>query len=133
MTKGKKISTMCLHWLSYAKVNEVISFVMETVPLHLLPKYFLINLSFFICLLHISLTAKSKVTLWKQYYIVSQFFFLKRAILGLFFFIFVFSIQLTVNSFFIWTFCDDWISTADLWSWRLPPYQMSHNHCPIID
>ena len=34
------------------------------------------------------------------------------------FFNFVFSIQLTV----------DWIRTADLWCWKRPLYQLSHNH-----
>ena len=38
------------------------------------------------------------------------------------FFIFVFSIQLTVN----------WIRTADLWCRKRPLYQLSHNHfCPF--
>ena len=54
------------------------------------------------------------------------FFFLKKY--GPFpasFFIFVFSIQLTVNNF-----ADDWIRTADLWCRKRPLYQLSHNHCP---
>ena len=36
----------------------------------------------------------------------------ERAILGLFLFIFVFSIQLNIF------FANDWIQTADLWHWR---------------
>ena len=27
-------------------------------------------------------------------------------------------------------FANDWISTADLWYWNLPLYQLSHNHLP---
>ena len=47
----------------------------------------------------------------------------------LFFFILVFSIQLTVNvqNKFL---ADDWIRTADLWNWKRPLYQLSHYHCP---
>ena len=30
-------------------------------------------------------------------------------------------------------FADDWIWTADLWNWKQPLYQLSHNHChPIL-
>ena len=47
-----------------------------------------------------------------------------------FFFIFVFSIQLTVNKCSI-NFADDWIRTADLWYQKRPLYQLSHNHCPV--
>ena len=28
-------------------------------------------------------------------------------------------------------FADVWIQTWDLWSWKHPPYQLSHNHCPF--
>ena len=55
--------------------------------------------------------------------------FQKWAIPGLFFFIFVVSIQLTVNKCSI-NFADHWIRTADLWYWKQPLYQLSHNHCP---
>ena len=51
--------------------------------------------------------------------------FLKWAIPGLFFFIFVFSIQLTVNKCSI-NFADDWIRTANLWYRKRPLYQLSH-------
>ena len=27
-------------------------------------------------------------------------------------------------------FSDDWIRTSDLWNWKWPLYQLSHNHCP---
>ena len=27
-------------------------------------------------------------------------------------------------------FANDWIQTADLWYWKQPLYQLSHNHCP---
>ena len=27
-------------------------------------------------------------------------------------------------------FANDWIQTADLWHWKQPLYQLSHNHCP---
>ena len=30
----------------------------------------------------------------------------------------------------IWQFADDWIRTNDLWFWKRPLYQLSHNHCP---
>ena len=52
----------------------------------------------------------------------------KWAIPGLFFSIFVFSIQLTVNKCSI-NFADDWIRTVDLWYWKGSLYQLSHNHC----
>ena len=42
-----------------------------------------------------------------------------------FFFIFVFSIQLTVNKCSI-NFADDWSRTADLWYRKRPLYQLSH-------
>ena len=29
-------------------------------------------------------------------------------------------------------FADDWIETADLWCWKQPIYQLSHNHCPRL-
>ena len=54
--------------------------------------------------------------------------FLKCAIPGHFSFIFVFSLQLTVNKCSI-KFSDDWIQTVDLWCWKQPSYQLSHNHC----
>ena len=49
-----------------------------------------------------------------------------RAILWLFFFIFVFSIQLIVHV----NFAFDWIRTADPWCWKRPLYQLHHNHWP---
>ena len=52
--------------------------------------------------------------------------FLKRTI---FFFIIVFSIQLTVKMSNI-NFDNEWIRTTDLWCGRRPLYQLSHNHCP---
>ena len=51
--------------------------------------------------------------------------------MGLFFFIFVFLIQLTVkmlNNFFV----DDWIRNVDLWSQKQPLYQLSHTHYPFL-
>ena len=45
-----------------------------------------------------------------------------------FFFIFVFSTQLTVNKCSI-NFDDGLIRTADLWYWKQLLYQLSHNHC----
>ena len=47
---------------------------------------------------------------------------------ALFFFIFVFSIQLTVNKCSI-NFADDWIWTADLWYRKQTLYQLTHFHC----
>ena len=51
------------------------------------------------------------------------------AIRGLFYFIFVFSIQFTVNIVQN-NFADDWIRTAELWSRKRQLYQLRHNHCP---
>ena len=58
------------------------------------------------------------------------FSFQKWAIPGLFFFIFVFSIQLTANKCSILKFANDWIRTTGLWYWKRPLYQLSHNHRP---
>ena len=55
---------------------------------------------------------------------------LKMAIPCLFFFIFVFSIQLTVSKCSIQKFTDDWIQTAAVWCRKQQLYQLSHNHCP---
>ena len=49
--------------------------------------------------------------------------------MDLFFFIFICSIQLTVNIQYNY-FADDWIQTADLWNLKQPLYQLSHHHCP---
>ena len=54
----------------------------------------------------------------------------KCVIYGLFFFIFVFSIQMTVNKCSISKFADDRIRTVDLWCRKRPLYQLSHNQCP---
>ena len=54
--------------------------------------------------------------------------FLNWAIPGLFFFIFVFSIQLIVHT----NFANDWIRTTNLWCWKRPLYQLHHNHFPIF-
>ena len=53
------------------------------------------------------------------------FFFKNGPFPASFIFIFVFSIQLTVNKCSI-NFADDWIQTADLWHWKRPLYQLSH-------
>ena len=45
-------------------------------------------------------------------------------------FIFVFSIQLTVNVQYF--FADDWIRTSDLLNWKRQLCQLRHNHCPSI-
>ena len=53
----------------------------------------------------------------------------------LFFFIFhLFNTQLTVynNCSILINFADDWIRTADLWYWKRPLYQLSHNHFPFL-
>ena len=53
----------------------------------------------------------------------------KWAITGLFFFTFVFSkTRLTINKF-----ADDWNRTGDLWCWKRPLYQLSHNYCPRVE
>ena len=56
--------------------------------------------------------------------------FFKWAVPGLFFFIFVFSIQLTVNKCSI-KFPDDWIRTSDFWYQKQTLYQLTQNHYPI--
>ena len=33
----------------------------------------------------------------------------------------------------IYNVADDRIRTGDLWNWKRPFYQLSHNHCPAID
>ena len=33
---------------------------------------------------------------------------------------------------FIINFANDWIRTSDLWFWKQPLYQLSHNHCQIF-
>ena len=39
----------------------------------------------------------------------------------------LFKFQLTVNVQYNF-FADDWIQTADLWNWKRPLYQLSHNY-----
>ena len=58
------------------------------------------------------------------------FFFKNGPFPASFFFIFIFSIQLTVYKCSI-NFAKDWIPTADLWYWKQPLYQLSHNHCLV--
>ena len=50
---------------------------------------------------------------------------------GLFFFIFFFAIQLTVNICST-NFADDWIWTVNLWYRKRLLYQLRHNHCPFL-
>ena len=71
--------------------------------------------------------AENSARLWRPPRKLS-FFYIKCAI---FFFIFVFSIQLTVNKCSI-NFANDWIWTADLWRWKRPLYQLSHNHAIFL-
>ena len=54
---------------------------------------------------------------------------IKWAIPGLFFFIFVFSTQLTEYIRYK-SIADDWIWTAGLWCRKQKLWQLSHNHCP---
>ena len=51
---------------------------------------------------------------------------------GLFFFIFVFLIHSwqQTNVQYKYFFANDWIRTVDLWNWKQPLFQLSHNHCP---
>ena len=56
---------------------------------------------------------------------IGFFFFLKWAIPDLFFFIFFFSIQLTVN---VQNTMLPMIRTTNLWNLKRPLYQLSHNH-----
>ena len=55
-----------------------------------------------------------------------MFGFFKWAILGLFIFIFVFSIQFLIH-WIVNNIANDWIRTADLWYWKRPLYQLCHN------
>ena len=57
--------------------------------------------------------------------------FFKWATPGLFCFIFVFSLQLTVNKC-TYKFVDGWIQTADLWCRKRWLYQLSHNHPAVL-
>ena len=45
----------------------------------------------------------------------------------------LFNTQLRVNKCSMYSnfFADDWIRTVDLWYWKRPLYQLSHNHCPV--
>ena len=61
---------------------------------------------------------------WQSPYGFCLLFF-KWAIPGIFFFVFAFSIELTVFNII---FANDWIWPADLWNWKQPLYQLSHNH-----
>ena len=56
---------------------------------------------------------------------ISRSFLKKLAIPGLFFLIFVFTIQLTGKNV---QYKNDWIRTEDLWCRKRPLYQLSHNH-----
>ena len=42
------------------------------------------------------------------------------------------SFQYSWQKIFNINFWDDWIRTADLWSWKQLLYQLSHNHCPFF-
>ena len=59
-------------------------------------------------------------------------YFKTWAVPGLFFFIFDFSMQLTVNKCFIYKFADDRMQTAVLWCQKRPLYQLSHNTALFI-
>ena len=48
---------------------------------------------------------------------------------ALFYYFFVFSIQLTLYVQLIF-FAEDWIRTMDIWNWKRPLYQLSPFHCP---
>ena len=56
--------------------------------------------------------------------------FLRWAIPGVFFFIFVFSVFFcTIGRS---NFANDGIQTTDIWCWKRPLYQLSHHHCRPI-
>ena len=59
-------------------------------------------------------------------------FFLKSgwAIPGLFFDLFCLFNTVDSKQMFNKDFADDWIRSADLWYWKQPFYQLSHNHFP---
>ena len=66
-----------------------------------------------------------KSNLW----LAEQSSFFKWPIPSLFFFIFTFSIQLTIGKLmFIIKFAHDWIQTADFWYYKQPLCPLSHNH-----
>ena len=80
-----------------------------------------------------NLRINRNVVVCSQRQSIPMYFFKKWAIPGLFFFIFrLFNTHLIVNkcSIEINNFSDDRIRTADLWYWKLPLYQLSHNCCP---
>ena len=58
-------------------------------------------------------------------------FFQKWAIPGLFFLYFRLFNTVDSKQMFNINFADDWIRTVDLWYWKRPLYQLSHNHCPL--
>ena len=77
-----------------------------------------------------SQTKSLKVVVLIEDKISLRYKFVKNsAIPGLFFFNFVFSIQLIVHI----NFADGWIQTADLWFRKRPLYQLCHNHFPSND
>ena len=61
--------------------------------------------------------------------VLQKMCFFKWTIPGLFYLFssFQYSCQLMFD---IYIFADDWIRTANLWNWKQPLYQLSHNHCP---
>ena len=73
--------------------------------------------------------------LWQFFTLLGSLALLKRAkywttiFPGLFFFIFIFSIPLTVNQFTS-KFADDWSRTTDLWCRKQLLCQLRHNHYP---
>ena len=51
---------------------------------------------------------------------------------GVFFCIFIFLRQLAILLKGNIKFADFWIQTSDHWCRKKPLYQLSHNHCPIL-
>ena len=90
---------------------------------------------FFQLLLLLSVKNENTQQFWKHYLKkinsskqcnIWNVFLWAISIPSLFFSIFLFSIQLTVN-----IIQHKWIPTAGFWCQKRPLYQLSHNHCPI--
>ena len=73
---------------------------------------------------------KTKMKWLKKRVFYLKLCFFNWPFLASFFFIFVFSLGLTVNECSILKLANDWIRTADLWCRKWLLYQLSHNHCP---
>ena len=85
--------------------------------------------SFFVLLVFIH--CRTLIILIKQLWESDLPISFKWAIPGLFSLLFVFSMLFTLGSTQIFKiFAYDWFQTVNLWCWKQPLCQLSHNHCP---